>query len=54
MEEEVQMSFNSLNRVFNKICNKVIDPNNMDVLKVKIVETMSILEKVPPPHFGML
>jgi hypothetical protein len=50
MEEEVRTSFISLSRVFNKICNKVIDPNNMDVLKVEIVETMSILKIVSPPH----
>lgn len=42
------MSFISLSRMFNKICNKVIDRNNINVLKVEVVETMSNLEKVFP------
>lgn len=46
MEEEVQMSLISLSQMFNQLYIKVIDPNNIDVLKVKVVETKSTLEKV--------
>jgi hypothetical protein len=48
MEEEVQMSFNSLSWLFNKLCNKVIDLSSIDVLKVEVAKTMSTLEKVFP------
>jgi hypothetical protein len=38
-----------LNRVFNKLCLKVIDASTMQVLRVEIIETMSTLEKIFPP-----
>ncbi len=50
MEEEVQMSHFSLSQMFNQLYSKVIDPNNIDVLKVEVVETMSTLEKSSFPH----
>jgi len=34
--------------VFKKICTNVVDPNNMQVLRAKIVKTLSIIEKMFP------
>jgi len=48
MQDETLMSLIRLNRVFNKLCLKVINPNTMVTLRVKVVETMAMLEKLFP------
>jgi hypothetical protein len=35
--------------MFKKLCAKVIDPNTMQVLKVKVLENMSTLKKIFRP-----
>lgn len=49
MQEKTRMFLIRPNRLLNKLCWKVIDPNTMQVLRVKVVKTMSTLEKVFPP-----
>jgi hypothetical protein len=44
MQEEMQMVLISLSRVFNKLCAKVVDPQNMQVLKSEALETMSTIK----------
>lgn len=48
MQEETQMFLISLSMVFTKHCLKVIGPNTMLVLRVKVVETIFDLKKVFP------
>jgi len=48
MQEVTRMSFIRLSQVFNKLCLKVIDPSTMPVLRAKVVNTMSTLEKIFP------
>jgi hypothetical protein len=43
------MALISLSWVFNKLCAKVVDPQNMQVLKSEALKTMSTIEKVFPP-----
>jgi len=49
MQEETHMSLINLNKVFNKIFAKVIDPNTMQVLRKEVVKTISSINKVFPP-----
>ncbi len=49
MQEKTRMFLIRPNRVSNKLCLKVINPSTMQVLRVKVVEIMSMLEKVFPP-----
>lgn len=46
MQEEVRMCLINLSHVFKKICTNMVDPNNMQVLRAKIVKTLNIIEKV--------
>lgn len=45
----MRMVLISLSRVFNKLCAKVVDPQNMQVLKSEALETMSTIKHVIPP-----
>jgi hypothetical protein len=44
-----------LNRMFNKLCLKVIDSSTMQVLRGEVAKTMLMLEKVfPPTYFDVM
>jgi hypothetical protein len=48
MQKEICISLISLNRVFNKICAKVVDPTTMQVIREEVAKTISSIEKVFP------
>jgi hypothetical protein len=51
MQDNTSKVIMCLNRMFQQICKKVVNPNEMPKLKKNVITTLCILEMEMPPTF---